>query len=205
MNLYDYCRALARHADQRVGVAVCKDLVEEHAPVLNRVLNENEFRAAFHRMLQTFAPHEEVALISVPFSSRSMAQFLVVDVVTCGYRIPRDVWQQSPVLQSHLAAAMRHLTADLCSGAAPRNWERPATRAPKLTDQENACLQWGNITGDAAYIMALADRLRSLRTTADRQTVLEAIRDDIVDLPEVTLDDFARRLKTYAAVPAAKA
>lgn len=210
MNLYDFCLAIARHADRRVGVAVSVCLVEEHFTVLNRTSTEDEFRSAFHGMLRTFAPHEEVGLISVPFSARAMARFLL-DVLTCGCAPPREVWQHNPMIQSHLASAMRHLVADLCKVPTPQKRKRPAARAPQhrnqyvLTIEENACLQWGNITSDAAYIMTLAERLRCLKNPIDRQTVLEAIRDDIVHLPAVTLRDFANLLETYTAVPAAKA
>lgn len=210
MNLYDFCLAVARHADRHIGVAVSVCLVEEHFTVLNRTSTEDEFRSAFHRMLQTFAPHEEVGLVSVPFSARAMARFLL-DVLTCGYAPPRVVWQRNPMIQSHVASAMRHLVAGLCGVSAPQKKKRPAARAPQhrnqnfLTAEEDAHIQWGILTSDAAYVMALAEQLRQIRNPIDRQTVLEAIRSDIVHLNEITLDNFTNLLETYAAVPAAKA
>lgn len=202
MNLYDFCSAVARNADRRVGIHVCRAVVEEHRLVLNRVGSEEEFRAAFHRMLQTFAPHDEVAFLRIPFSIRAMARFLVYALA--GGRIPaRETWQTQPVLQNHLSAAMRFLLSGLTTDAAslPR---APNRNEGFLTAEDDACLQWGNITSDAAYVMALAERLRPL-PVSDRQTILEMIRADMVDLPEVSLADFTQRLRTYTTVPAAKA
>lgn len=224
MNLYDFCRAVALNADRRAGIAVCTPLVDDHRMLLNRPSSEDEFRAAFRWTLRTFAPHDEVRLVNFPFTSRSMALFLVVQIAGCGQELPRDVWLKNPVIQSYLAAAMRHLLRGLVAGAEPQGTKRPAARAPQppppalsraegpprhpneafLTREDNVCLQWGNLTSDAAYVMALAERLRPLRMQ-DRQIVVEAIRDDIADLEEITIEDFTNRLRTYTGVPAAKA
>lgn len=217
MNLYKFTNAVARRADKTVGLIVCQDIVEDHADVLNRPGTEEEFRSAFHRMLDAFAPNQAVAFILVPFRGYAMAQF-ILQIVTDNRRTPRAEWWRNPVLRSHLAAAIRHLVNGLCSAVAPEE-KRPAAQITShravsvrhigdevfLTPQDNACLQWGNVTSDASFVIALADRLRPLRNNGYRQAVLEMVRDEVAELPQLTLDDFNYRLMRYAQAPIAKA
>ncbi len=208
MNLYDFCRAVARYADRYVGLSVCKEIVEKHAAELDRVSSEQEFRAAYQATLRTFSPHDEVGLIAVPFKGRAMGRFLV-EVISCGHVPSQETWRHNQTLQNHLAAAVRHLVVNLCSVPTPKK-KRPAARASQqrtrdfLTREEKDCLWWGHLMSHAAYVMSLAEKLSPLRTI-DRQTVLEAVRDGIAGVPEITLEHFANRIKTYADVPAAKA
>ncbi len=217
MNLYEFVSAVARRADKTTGLIVCEDIVEDHAEVLNRPGTEDEFRSAFHRMIEMFAPSQAVAFVLVQFRSHAVAQFLL-QIATGNRRTRRTEWLRNPVLRSHLAAVMRHLVSGLCSAVAPED-NRPAVQPTSrravpvrhignevfLTPQDNALLQWGNITSDANFVITLADRLRPLRNNGHRQAVLEVVREEVAELPRLTLDDFEYRLMRYAQVPIAKA
>lgn len=213
MILYDFCRALARRADKTVGIDVCRGIVEEHQTLLQRTCSEDEFREAFYRTLELFAPSDGVALVQVPFTSRRLAEFLIWAI--SGGRIPaRETWQTQPVLQNHLAAAMRHLVLGVLNvRSAPA--VRPAARARThldratqlgafLTEEEATTIVWGEFMSHPGVVLHVAQKLAAVPTPS-RAVVLAAIRDDLVERGSFDQTELVQVIDLYTSIPAAKA
>ena len=109
---YDYCRAVARHIDRRMGMKLMTDIVETERKALRYHVGRHHRIAAGLRLMRVFAPEIVLRYDDLPHGARAMARQIIYAVFEDEQPEP-EIFAREPVMQRALAVAMRIFVDDL--------------------------------------------------------------------------------------------